>query len=55
MSRGLGDVYKRQQMYNKKIMLFRMSEGLMMESKASESVVKEIVNCQCINRKEGNE
>ena len=43
------------QMYNKKIMLFRMSEGLMMESKASESVVKEIVNCQCINRKEGNE
>ena len=43
------------QMYNKKIMLFRMSEGLMMESKASESVVKEIVNCQYIKRKEGNE
>ena len=39
------------QMYNKKIMLFRMSQGLMMKSKASESVVKEIVNCQYIKRK----
>lgn len=38
------------QIYNKKIRLFRMSQGLTMKNKASESVVKEIVNRQYIKR-----
>lgn len=38
------------QIYNKKIRLFRMPQGLTMKNKASESVVKEIVNRQYIKR-----